>query len=1137
MRASRLGKLLLVMMVTVSLNGFISSGMDAQEKKPGTRDLVYEAEEPSMSDEELGALRQKAEARYESGNMAEAIALLNQYLPAAAARLGADHPQVGEAWVRLGYCQSDDGNPAGAVEPIKRGLEILTGKKGAEGLEPVQLVAPLVLAEALNATGEYAEAISVVNEYLPAMKEKLGRTSPVMIAAMEVMVESLTGLGLTDQARDFTQLAAELKAEREKPSAKKGKQAKAGQPGGQKSGKTAYQQVPGFMKNYEKIQALRKAGQNAEALRLAEDLDRKLSALKNPDPNQRSWGKKLQQYILRDMGRLRESLALAETVLELEIQAGGQDSPDALTARRNLGSAHSRLGNNQKSYDLQKYVYGAYLRDKGPGDPDTVSMGLNLVNELTYLNRYGEALELAAQLAESSRRDLGPKHEQTFRAVNFWADTLSVIGDYDQAAEIAEANLAAARQALGKDHPEAARSLEVLLVIHGNNPDGDKGKVLQYAREHLDYKRRALGPEHPSALHSEQNYLLALADNKQFDQASEGMENILPRLAKVYGEDHQVYLLALKNWGDLNREMGRVDKSCEILEELLPRVKAGGDGELYFHAAYALTQSLRAKGDLESAAFFGRQAVAAGQTLRRSLAGGPERAQKALAKLMTPAYQELADVLMAQNKVSEAQKVMELLKASELADMAPDSAAAGPGEAAPAGGGDNQALLAGVDPDIARRYQEISDQLAALGEEQRALLEKRKSGETLSAKEEQRLKDLRQDMTAARKVFASFVDNLSQEMAQSGGRAAADLGSLETYQRLLESMGEGTVLLQTILTGDRLWLILTTPNAMVAKESPLDVKTLPDKIARYRDVLQDPDEDARPLAREFYAAVIGPVAESLKQAGAKTIMFSLDGQLRYIPMATLYDGQKWLIQDYRVALFNDATKAGLAVPFVGRWQVAGLGVTKGHTVSVGGKRGSFEALPAVKDELAAIVKTKTNQNGVLQGTMTLDEGFTSDTLAEVLEAGYPVVHLASHFHFDAKNPEKSFLLLGDGSGLPLTKIETEDYKFKNVDLLALSACQTARGGVDATGKEIEGFGALAQKRGAKAVLATLWPVFDESTGLLMSGFYRIHGEKDKPSMAESLRRAQLMMINGEIKGKDFSHPFYWGPFVLMGDWR
>ena len=306
-------------------------------------------------------------------------------------------------------------------------------------------------------------------------------------------------------------------------------------------------------------------------------------------------------------------------------------------------------------------------------------------------------------------------------------------------------------------------------------------------------------------------------------------------------------------------------------------------------------------------------------------------------------------------------------------------------------------------------------------------------------------------------------------------------------------------------------------------------------VTAFRNVLQDPDVDARPLAKEFYDAIVGPLAPSLDQAGAKTVMFSLDGQLRYLPMATLYDGKQWLVQKYAVTLFNEATKASLAVPQAGNWRVAGLGVTKQHKFG----RGTFPALPSVKDELKSIVKNKDNEQGVLQGTMTLDEGFTKEKLAEVLESGAPVVHLATHFHFEAKKPEDSFLLLGDGTGLYLPQIESEDFKFKSVDLLALSACQTAQGGVDATGKEIEGFGALAQKRGAKAVMATLWPVNDESTGMFMSNVYRLHEDKDKkPSIAGCMRQTQMAMIDGQLKGSEsFAHPYFWGPFVLMGDWR
>lgn len=82
-------------------------------------------------------------------------------------------------------------------------------------------------------------------------------------------------------------------------------------------------------------------------------------------------------------------------------------------------------------------------------------------------------------------------------------------------------------------------------------------------------------------------------------------------------------------------------------------------------------------------------------------------------------------------------------------------------------------------------------------------------------------------------------------------------------------------------------------------------------------MLRDPEKDPRPLARELYGWIIEPIAIALKQAGIKTIMFPLDDQLRYVPMAGLHDGARWLVQEYNVSLFNEATMAALAVPAVG----------------------------------------------------------------------------------------------------------------------------------------------------------------------------------------------------------------------------
>jgi CHAT domain-containing protein len=159
--------------------------------------------------------------------------------------------------------------------------------------------------------------------------------------------------------------------------------------------------------------------------------------------------------------------------------------------------------------------------------------------------------------------------------------------------------------------------------------------------------------------------------------------------------------------------------------------------------------------------------------------------------------------------------------------------------------------------------------------------------------------------------------------------------------------------------------------------------------------------------------------------------------------------------------------------------------------------------------------------------------------------------------------DDSFLLLGDGSHLTLGQIKTK-LNFSRVELLTLSACETALGD-DSTshrGVEVEGLGAIAQQAGAKAVLATLWPVADESTAALMRALYQAH-KVNHLDKADALRQAQMALLKGSAKIEDtggghrgltradtapttgtfkvnpnapYSHPFYWAPFILMGNW-
>src|SRR5205085_942475 len=334
-------------------------------------------------------------------------------------------------------------------------------------------------------------------------------------------------------------------------------------------------------------------------------------------------------------------------------------------------------------------------------------------------------------------------------------------------------------------------------------------------------------------------------------------------------------------------------------------------------------------------------------------------------------------------------------------------------------------------------------------------------------------------------------------------------------------IGGGAVVLYTVVGAEKYYVILYTPDATIAREYPIKAEELNAKIFALREALQNPSTDPRPVASELYRIIIGPVAKDLEQAKAETLMWSLDGALRYVPVAALYDGERYMVERYRDVVFTPATQANLKDQPRAQSRGMGFGVSKAH--------GDFNALPAVPDELHSIFRdtasganatpavtpsTTNSTQGVLSGRVLMDEEFTDVSFREALRQRYPVVHIASHFAFKPGDETDSFLLLGDGSRLPLSKIKTSTNLFGGVDLLTLSACDTATGGAGSDGREVEGFGVLAQRQGAKAVMASLWPVADASTRLLMQEFYKLRGEGQGMTKAEALRRAQVELLRG-----------------------
>ena len=282
--------------------------------------------------------------------------------------------------------------------------------------------------------------------------------------------------------------------------------------------------------------------------------------------------------------------------------------------------------------------------------------------------------------------------------------------------------------------------------------------------------------------------------------------------------------------------------------------------------------------------------------------------------------------------------------------------------------------------------------------------------------------------------------------------------------------------------------------------------------------------------------------------------------LRYVPMAALYDGKQYLVENYSTVTITPVSIPHLADrPDLSNLSASAMGISRKY-------EDSLPPLPAVVGELDDVVQDAQVQgaNGVLPGTILLNGQFTEKAMEKQLGGQHSVVHIASHFVFKPGDDSQSYLLLAgkdmDAAGYHLTVADFRDNQklvLDDTDLLTLSACETGMSRNASNGREVDGLGTTAQLKGAKAVISSLWEVDDSSTGELMGDFYKRWAEgAGKVEKVEALRQAQLDLLLGKMRPQTgvsargfgtaraehdvaagYAHPYYWAPFVLMGNWR
>lgn len=255
----------------------------------------------------------------------------------------------------------------------------------------------------------------------------------------------------------------------------------------------------------------------------------------------------------------------------------------------------------------------------------------------------------------------------------------------------------------------------------------------------------------------------------------------------------------------------------------------------------------------------------------------------------------------------------------------------------------------------------------------------------------------------------------------------------------------------------------------------------------------------------------------------EALLWLLDGTLRNIPVAALYDKERkqYLVEKYQNAVFTRARPERFLRKPEPWTDGLGLGISEEERVDIFGD-------------------TASGKKGLISGEVLLNADFNRKEMIRALKAKRrAIVHIENHFIFRPGDAKKSYLLLGNNDRFTLTDMRGIPDLFAGVELLILPACETAAQQPNDIGKEIDGFAELAQRLGANSVIATLWNVSAGGASKLMLEFYRLHQEKPDWPKSEVLRQAQLNLLRGKVTDPKapLELPRYLAPFVLYGSFR
>ncbi|PLZ73640.1 hypothetical protein CBP14_14925 [Fischerella thermalis WC245] len=601
--------------------------------------------------------------------------------------------------------------------------------------------------------------------------------------------------------------------------------------------------------------------------------------------------------------------------------------------------------------------------------------------------------------------------------------------------------------------------------------------------------------DYPKAL---DHYQQALIIAKETDNKTEEMEifshiGVIYYKTGVYGKAQELYQQALV----MGKETNNMQAQAEILHQIASLLEAQQKPEL--------------------AIAFYKQAINALEGMELdSQPSPPKQIQQLYTSRLKNTYRHLADLLLKQNRIVEAQVAIDSLKVQELDGYLNNVR-------------DKAKTPQGVEylqPEK-QVVDKFNNEISLVVKQGKELSELQKIPEKdRTPQQETRRQELEAAQRETLKEFLAFSDSPEvmahvQELNRATGGENLNPKILRRLQDFIKQLDINAVLLYPLILEDRLELVLVTPYTPPIRRSVVVKRQeLYRAIEEFRKALENPPNDAKKPGQKLYSWLIQPMEPALKEANTKTIIYAPDGQLRYIPLAALYNGQEWLVQNYRVNNITALSLTDLQKRPRNLKILAGAFTRGNYDIKVGKRTFKLGGLPFAAKEVE-------NVTSAFPGSAKLiNSEFTKQETVKVM-SNFPILHFATHAAFVPGAPDESFILFGDGDVASFRDLRF--WNLSNTDLVVLSACETGLGGHLGDGIEILGFGYVMQEAGAKAAIASLWQVSDDGTQALMNAFYAAL-QQDKLSKVAALQKAQLSLLDGI-----YDHPYYWAGFILIGN--